>query len=615
MKLKGLLKFPPSILAIAIILAAGIYLRYAGLSEHFGHIDDLGVAVTILQYQNTNQFDQSFVEKVLTPKSEWPSAQKLETLKTSDLNQYRMASEAKHIFGEARLKSWTDYGYLNPLLHGANNLLKFVSVPIHWTYAPMQFFLTQALISKHQTYRDILFWGRFPSFLFSSAALFLMVLFYRKYRPSQPFSGLLALALIAFSCENIFYAKQMENYALGVFAVISLLLLLFKNFEKPDFSPLLNGFILALLSYSHYQVIFFAPAFFASIFFYHWSSFRQSFKENILRVISAGLMYAGFIVPLYVCFLGRRASQGINRWNMGPSGEFLFVWNTKLPILESVRNSIAFYFKNFILILNSNLSFIPESSFFSPFIYFLILALFLAGVFSFVSKNDKIKKGFGVFFLMTGAIWCILIAGGKLTLSPTRHNLILLPLMSITVSEGFFYLCEKFRLMFKKEVILPANYAVLGCMLILALSFFPQSMAERRDPFNENKIISLMDRFSAKTVIAYNSTLNLSLMKSVTDKFQYIDERFRLDRPENSGFTEIGNTVALISHCEKLNPFTFERIKELLKRELGITADLSSYRIIYSEEKKSDVEVEFSKRTRSGANGYYFYVLTNRPAV
>src|SRR5690606_3243572 len=102
----------------------------------------------------------------------------------------------------------------------------FTSVARFWTYAPFQFWFTPLLIHPDQTYREFLFWGRLPSVFFSVLGLALLAFFYRLYDRWKTGRVFAALAILAFSWENIIHARQMHNYALGVTAFIALMVLL-----------------------------------------------------------------------------------------------------------------------------------------------------------------------------------------------------------------------------------------------------------------------------------------------------------------------------------------------------------------------------------------------------
>lgn len=107
-------------LSLAFVFLAGILVRLLPLDSHFGHVDDLGVAKTVLKYQQ----------------------------------DYKS-------FAPARILK-------NPVL---SLLYQWSGVAREWTYAPAQFVLTYYLIHSGQTYREIVFWGRLPS-CYSDASAF-----------------------------------------------------------------------------------------------------------------------------------------------------------------------------------------------------------------------------------------------------------------------------------------------------------------------------------------------------------------------------------------------------------------------------------------------------------
>jgi hypothetical protein len=92
-----------------------------------------------------------------------------------------------------------------------------------WTYAPFQFWITQALLNpdKSYTYEEIKYLGRLPSFIF-----FILGLGVFYYLLKSKFQGIkevsylpLALTLLAaFSLEQRIMASQMHSYSIGLLA-------------------------------------------------------------------------------------------------------------------------------------------------------------------------------------------------------------------------------------------------------------------------------------------------------------------------------------------------------------------------------------------------------------
>jgi len=182
---------------IAIVVIIGAAVRLTGLGTYQTHVDDVGVARTLLYPQMS--YDP--INKTI-----------------NDINNPQYNSRV-YAMGRIAL------GYLH--YENNNYLIKIIIIPLCGTYAPLQFMSTALLISTAQTYRQILFWGRLPSAILGVLTLFLIILFYRKFpRPQKYYYMLASVALFAFSLESISYAKQMEHYGSGPFAIMMLLILL-----------------------------------------------------------------------------------------------------------------------------------------------------------------------------------------------------------------------------------------------------------------------------------------------------------------------------------------------------------------------------------------------------
>lgn len=211
-----------NLLIFFILLSIGIFIRSDDLNKHFSHIDDIGVSRDILIYDRP-AFRQ-------------------------EPNQYR---------GMKRLLAIVRY-----------KTEKVISVPVRTTYAPLQFFVTPFFLSVAQDYRDVLFWSRFPSFIFSILGLLVCLLFYWKYDRFTTPAALISLTLLIFSWENIIYAKQSSSYSIGVFAVFCLLCFLWSHLDQQMNikNAVSHSFLLALLSHTQYQILFFNSRLFCNGF-------------------------------------------------------------------------------------------------------------------------------------------------------------------------------------------------------------------------------------------------------------------------------------------------------------------------------------------------------------
>lgn len=558
-------------LALGVIILFGVAVRFYELAWHFAPYDDLGVAKTIMDYRHGG-----------------------------------------------------DFGWF--------------AVPSHWNYSPFQFLITPLLINLDQPYREFLFWGRLPSALFSSMGLVLFVLFYKRMYGYKNWKVFPALALVAFCWENIIFAKQMHNYALGVTAAIILLWILAGYLRDQNFSLgklLLSGILLAVLCIMQYSVLFFIPAFYLTVFLY---GLRCASSKGIVfrNVAVSGIVFVLAFAPVAYYFLFHHLQSnnaGLSDWNKGEGLEFFFHVSDGMSFWEKLRYSFHFFTTNFYLILKMNTAVFSEDHVAYPIVSNIFVGLFWLGVVSYWDTRSIRKRFLGIFFLTLMATWAGLVVLQKLTLSPTRHSLILLPFIAVTVAEGMAYPVDKWRLWQQRwrggrrlSCIVLASCALI--ITILFCRHYPQFLNERRDPFNEVELTTLLKEYQVDTVIPALWALQVEMLKGVRDEYDYYGKKVI------RGFKEYGlitngpapyKRIAWISHRQKITPILFEQVRQSLNKYIYVTnririhrgeppLDLmrypaSAYRIIYQKEIDSDREIEFSNITKSGINGYFVYIL------
>jgi hypothetical protein len=138
----------------------------------------------------------------------------------------------------------------------------------------------------------------------------------------------------------------------------------------------------------------------------------------------------------------------------------------------------------------------------------------------------------------------------------------------------------------------------------------------RTDPFNAAEIDRILSEHRVDSVLVEDWTLNLELMPGVLDDVNYVRRDLLEYREENGGASTFG-TLAYVSHRDPLTEARFVALKDWINGSPGVqtgrhpklNTNLSDYRVIYSKGLTSDVEIDFSKRTRNGSNNLYVYVL------
>lgn len=546
--------FTKKTLLIIAILLVGSYARFAELGWHFTNVDDAGVAQAILQSKEKNEHDLFAVQRV-------------------------------------------------------------------FNYAPLQFIFTHFLISPDQTYRDFLFWGRLPSCVIGILGLLAMVLFYHRLYGLQNAKVFLPLALLAFSWENIAHAKQMHHYAAGVSAAIALLALLALNLKQKDYSLkriLLNSAVLALLSHAQYQIPIFIPAFFLTLFCHSLLTERK--KIALLgKWALGGFVYLALVAPMWFFFLRARMMQfaGAPEWARGANYEFVLTFKEGASLWAKIVTAVLFFTKNLFLIFQSKIAFLPESSFLFPVLVYFFYGLFALGAISFLDTKDERKKFLGMFFGILAITWAAMVALHKLHFAPTRHSLILLPVLAVTISEGIGYCFEKLKQFhdhpWARWVETKSAPALTVAALLLFCLYYGTFLKERRDPFVESEILEVLEKYQVDSLLVNTNTDNLMLMKSIR---RYQDEvASKSENPYKCvAWLSRRDVPYTTEQCETMRQFYNLQLLAKAAQEKTppvLIPPCSDYRLVYSKQIDSDVQVDFSKFIKKNlyTNSFHFYVF------
>lgn len=567
------------LIASMLMLFIVSFIRLESLGEHFTQIDEAGVAELLLFPRDLTNINKAFLKK------------RIEEQSSLIFKVYNHADEK---------------GYVDNVLSLGNSFYQFFVVPITQTFAPIQFIGTKLLISEDQSYREILFWARFPSFLFSVSALVLIFTFYQNIQSKErlPFR-LLAITLMGLSLENIIFAQQAISYSIGVFVAMLLILLYLKysqmkQWSKKDIIKL--GFFLAILVNCQYQVLFFLPAFFLTLLV---SQSRKYFlcKEKLLMMILAGIVFSILFLPTYIIFLWRHRNAGLN-YNSGPNGEFAF----SIPISEGLMVKVTYFFEffiyNWISIFQSMTSFVPEKSILYLPSFLFLSFLFIIGVISFFQKSNPLKQ-ISIFFFFSFLTWSALAISGKIALSPTRHSLILLPIFVIIICEGCFYFCYLIQPNLTKKINLFYLVPCLASLMVSVLFFssYPDEKESRKDVFSESEINKIINDHNVDSIILYGCSYNLVLMKKINKEYPifYGCANYRKSNHYAQKHNNIFNKIAFVSGGGLLNGKKFELLVK--SANAGEKEEFSDYEVKYSLIKPAGTHMEYSKKVDSQLNG------------
>jgi len=467
------------------------------------------------------------------------------------------------------------------------------------TYAPIQFIFTGLLLNAEYDYKETLYWSRMPSFIFGMTSLLLLMYIFKLVCPkNHNMLSLLGITILSFSWEFIIYSIQSESYAIGVTAALLTFIIFFKIVAEFNTiskrKAFFYGIVLSLLMFSQYQILFFFPGFFISIFILNKQKIIKSspqFNIILLTTISS-------FVLLYFVFLKRIMSMGLN-WNTGPNNEFLYILKEN-SFYGSFIYCIHFFLTNSYIMFKSIISIVDENNIINDIISVIFIILFLIGFLYSLKSTNLYKKYFSYFTLISCIVWVFLVINQKLTLSPTRHSLILLSFVAIYVPMGlscFMELIKLYKREYRKFIFIMFSFS----LLFFFINDYNRVIKQRIDKFNPLEIETLINKYKINDVYAYNSTFQLLIMNNFKYGFTTQGKDGNLHFKRVNSVENIGNRMFITHRNSKLN-------KELINKSFS-EHQIIKYDIVYSKELISKTEICFSSLTNNGTNSMLIYII------
>ncbi len=501
------------------------------------------------------------------------------------------------------------------ILEGPVKAHPLFAIPETETNAPLQFIYTTLLVSPAQSYRELLFWGRLPSCIASILALFAMIYFYRRWDRTAQSGILIGLCLLAFSWENIAYAKQTYSYAIGVLAITLLLGFFAEVMEAGKVSLqqlLMLSLGCAILCNMQYQMHIFIPPFFLVLFFHQWK-LRADKAALTLQFFLAGALFMLLMLPTWIFFLWPKlgsAALGAADPQLAPAISHL---NTGAEKLFEV---LRFFIQNLYVVFQTKTGFAPEESFVFRAFSILLYAFFLLGCWSCAWSREEKKKLLFSFFFLSLAMWLGMTTAHKLIFGVTRHTLILLPLFCVMVGEGFCYLTEKIRVFLDDpavpETTRPAAMAAAVVLLAVFLFHFGQFLEERRDPTDEKEILDVFYKYPPDVLIYSAQSFGFGEMKKLkayTDKLQTDNSE---SGPEHivAWISRYAPTRKNFETCDETRALYNFKARQSA-RKLPFPYPCNEYKIVYSIDKPSRVLTDFSRKfpQEMYSNSFFFYIF------
>ena len=586
--------------SLGLLLALGVWSRVMIVDRHFTHIDDIGVAWSILELkkeiiQLDNTCQKSFVKMNTSCRLNWAKAQ-TETFNTENGDR-TLATRFGRFLKNNEL--------IDPVRTAFYFYQSYNIVPMSWTYAPVQFYFTNLLIHPLMNYEQIKFFGRLPSFIFSLFTIVFIAYAAKLFLtpPAQNFDPLAAALIATTSLQSIIYSAQMNHYSAGVFAV-TVLVFIFGRIIKDRHISLklawLYGAVIALLCGLQYQVLMFLPGFFFTLL-----CMKKMEVTNKIKVsFHASLSFFIFAIPFVFITLRQHLETGAGMgWNLGPNGEFaiLGAYNSVYDLAKSAFERLT----NLPLIANAMMMPVPEAKQELGIAKYLICFLMVVGVMT--AFFDRHQRPLAVFTMSVMFIWFILLAFGKVSLGPTRHSMVLLPLFIIFTVFGLTFLVKRLR------PYISSNMILMPLVTLWILSFiqgYGDFLSERGDKFDESWLAEKIAEHSVDVVIGEfpNSPYFMPKINNagiVLDQAQYIN-RLRVNDQNVVNRSKDGVILMWATRSQKSKDALYEMYRKIAENA-GLPY-LSNLEMLLKKESFSSREVDYSSLTNNGVNSHFVYI-------
>ena len=569
------------LLSIAIFI--GIVVRLYLLPNHITHIDDIGVAITIRTHQN-EMIDKIDVCRIYGT--------------SNFICKYEYSLHEKRAIGapSSRLGEQLDkLGLLSPLRQIFFLYKQYNLIPLSWTYAPAQFYLTQAIVKNEQSYYQAKVFGRLPSLIFSLLCFPLIFWISKTYHQRDYFliPAIIAISLYALSWQNIIYAAQMESYAIGPFAVFILIYILIKQsiLRAWLLSPFIMGLVIALLAMCQYQILLFIPGFLIVLFFITERKKVTDWLWLTGGFLILSLPFVWFPIPPF------GNNPGVN-WNAGPGGEFVITHGASaaVKLLEILKLSSWLP-----IVMESMLSPLAEESLFIKSLFIFFITLGLLGTFY---RKDPSSRAMIFFTFITALIWAILLYMSKLTFGPTRHSMVLIPFFIFFIAEGF--VTFTYFLSAGNRSLLASIFIVIW--ITFFLTSFDLQITQRIDQFDDKNIAIKIEEYEASLIIR-NFSNGSTFIPGMVESYSVNEKNiwpFSFDNKNLQFKPNPPRVIGLMARAQ----LTDDQIKLIYEGATGkFNAPVNKLQLLYKEERQVNVEIDWSSRTNNGGNGFFFYIF------
>lgn len=489
---------------------------------------------------------------------------------------------------------------------------KLLTIPLNTTAAPFQYIPTYFLLHEKMDLKEILFNGRFFSFVFSILSFLIVLLFFKNINfnllsyKSLPTIILVSL-ILNFSQEFFIFSINMTTYSAAVLSSSALLyFLIIKDNYTKKINLIINSCKIAFLSILHYQIIFLFPAYYLTKFLINikinnWNNLKSNIIESIISLIIVIFLVSPFI---------KLSWGGVDLWLRGENNEYFFLLNNENNIFDQLIYILKFFLTNFMQIFLSMISmFNYQSNFY--FINYVIFIFFIFGIFSLQRDPDLYFLNYFLCLCILIVIFLVII--NKQTLAPSRHYLFLLPLITIYVGFGINFIFG-----YSIKLISYLYYIFIMAVFFLIIINYHTFFLERKDPYDHEKLSQIISEHDISNIFSYGFYPDLRLdnnFKSLEKNLFFSYHHFFLNEynfKENILINnKIENRIKFLNNqnvlfVSKYIKIDNSHIKKLLRL---FNINYKSFNISYKNEIISNVDLEHNQSLNSGKNNFYYYIV------
>ncbi|MGE3974621.1 MAG: hypothetical protein AB7F59_08860 [Bdellovibrionales bacterium] len=489
-----------------------------------------------------------------------------------------------------------------------------------------RFLFSTEWLKPEMEYRNLLYWARWPSLLFSCVTLVLFfgyLSFYYQdvfYTHVPLYQALLALGtvMVAFSWEHVIYAKDIGVTSAGPFFLVLFLFQLYhaSRQDRISWKILFLHFSLVFVGcLVQAELLLFVPGLMlalSSLVFRPLFANHEKIRASVLLTVFFFLFSAAYIFASRALYpQGRAAVVG----EVGPNKMFLLNLGQYNGFFEKAGQVIEFFPLNLGRLIGTHLSYTFEDTPLNYFFWSVCFFFLLFGFFKIWSESrDSVRRSLALFVSLTVFLGICFVFSGRMALSPTRHYLILLPLMVLLVLEGVYLVVQVLWVarVWSTRGLIPSVFALLIC-ISFAISF-PQMMGERQDPFDENALIQLFKEHEVSLVYQPPQMLNVNFMSKLKTQLSVISGLPTTEsRSEKLRMPNI-DQIAFFTQEQGLSSGAFDLFVKRFNENPNhpmLKASLSDYDVIHHFA-KDGTAMDYSKYSQGEVNRLQVFILKRK---